>query len=249
MRFLVKFLSEKEVLLPLNIRSFFISFIKKTFESEDKNFYRILFENKKAKPYVFSPFFGKEFEKGKVGKDISFIFSSGDFKVISNFWNGLIILKKKKEDFIEIKNEKFYLRDIKLLPNKKINSGRILLKTIGISVLSNPESSAKNFKEWYIIPERENMEKFNEILRKRTEERIKFIEGIDRKINLKFLFSDNYENSINETIVPHYNGFVRGFRGIFILEGDIEVLQFLYDYGFGVRTGQGFGLLEIVKEL
>ncbi|MCM8767987.1 MAG: hypothetical protein NC921_04300 [Candidatus Omnitrophica bacterium] len=26
-------------------------------------------------------------------------------------------------------------------------------------------------------------------------------------------------------------------------------MQFLYDFGFGVRTGQGFGLLEVIKQL
>lgn len=31
------------------------------------------------------------------------------------------------------------------------------------------------------------------------------------------------------------------------MKGDPWVLQFLYDYGLGVRCGQGFGILEIVK--
>jgi CRISPR-associated endoribonuclease Cas6 len=54
---------------------------------------------------------------------------------------------------------------------------------------------------------------------------------------------------MKEVLVKHYNGYVRGFKGVFELSGSPEILQFVYDYGFGIRTGQGFGLLELVKEL
>lgn len=246
MRISIHFKSEKEVSFPQNIRNFFISFIKKTFENSDPILYRTLFEDKKVKPYVFSPFFGEEFDKGKIGKNISFIFSSGDFEIISKFWNGLLSLKEKKLDFLEINGERFNLYDIKLLQDKKINNSEVLFKTIGISVLTNPEESAKNFKKWYIVPEKENIEKFNKVLRKRTEERFNYIKGENRKIEIEFILPSEIENPVAETIIPHYNGYLRGFRGKFILKGDIDILQFLYDFGFGVRTGQGFGLLEIV---
>ncbi|MCM8811421.1 MAG: hypothetical protein NC917_07255, partial [Candidatus Omnitrophica bacterium] len=124
---------------------------------------------------------------------------------------------------------------------------KVLFRTIGVSVLTDPDKSADDFKNWYIIPEKENLERFNEVLRKRTEEKLKFLKGIDKKINLEFSFLS--ESSLFETVIPHYDGYVRGFRGRFILKGDIEVLQFLYDFGFGVRTGQGFGLLEVIKQL
>ncbi|MCS7180282.1 MAG: CRISPR-associated endoribonuclease Cas6 [bacterium] len=249
MRVLINFSSKNEIKSFYNLRSCFISFIKKTFEVSNHLLYNILFEKKKAKPYVFSPYFGEEFKKEKIGKNISMIFSTGDFSIISYFWNGLLYLKEKKLDFIEINGEKFFIKNVKLFPNKKINSNKVIFKTIGISVLTDPEKSADDFKNWYIIPEKENVERFNEVLKRRTEERIKFIIGVNRKINLKFSLTGEIENSVIETIIPHYKGYIRGFRGLFFLEGEIEALQFLYDYGFGVRTGQGFGLLEIVKEL
>ncbi|HOK56580.1 MAG TPA: CRISPR-associated endoribonuclease Cas6 [bacterium] len=247
MRFYIQFISNKEVKVPSNIRSFFISFIKKVFENTDKLLYSSLFNSKKAKPYVFSPYFGEEFKEGKIGKDISFIFSSGDFSLISSFWNGILLLKEKKLDYIEIEGEKFNLNNIKLLPNKKIIGNEVIFKTIGISVLTDPEVSAKDFKNWYIIPEKDKIERFKDVLRKRTEERIKYIKGIEKKIELEFSIPEEATNS--DTVVPHYDGYVRGFRGIFCLKGEPEILQFLYDYGFGVRTGQGFGLLEIVKQI
>ncbi|MEN3046978.1 MAG: CRISPR-associated endoribonuclease Cas6 [Candidatus Hydrothermales bacterium] len=44
-------------------------------------------------------------------------------------------------------------------------------------------------------------------------------------------------------------GFLKGFKGVFILESSSWMLQFIYDFGLGVRTGQGFGLLELISEL
>ncbi|MFN4226541.1 MAG: CRISPR-associated endoribonuclease Cas6 [Candidatus Ratteibacteria bacterium] len=245
MRILLNFTSQTETDLKENTRSSIISFIKKTFETSNRPFYNSLFEFKKTKPYVFSPYFGEEFEKKKIGKTISIIFSSGDFSVISYFWNGLLTLKENRNDFITINGHRFQLDNVSLLPNKKIKDNQVIFRTIGISILTDPEERADDFKNWYIIPEEENIERFNEVLRKRTEERLKYLKNINKRINLKFSFLD--KNSIIETVIPHYNGYVRGFRGKFILEGEPEILQFLYDYGFGVRTGQGFGLLEIVK--
>ncbi len=248
MRFRINFISDKKIQFSkdINIRSVFISFIKKTFENENKLLYNSLFSIKKARPYVFSPYFGEGFKEKEIGKEISFIFSSGDFSIFSAFWNGLLALKEKGLDYIKIKENKFSVQDITLLPAKKIKSNQVVFKTVGISVLTAPSAKANDFKKWYIIPEKENIERFNEILRKRTAERLKFIKGVEKEVKLEFLFFE--KKPIIETIVPHYNGYVRGFRGNFILKGDIEVLQFLYDYGLGVRTGQGFGLLDIVKE-
>jgi CRISPR-associated endoribonuclease Cas6 len=53
--------------------------------------------------------------------------------------------------------------------------------------------------------------------------------------------------STEEVLVKHYGGYVRGFLGEFKLYTDNpEVLKFVYQYGLGVRTGQGFGYLEVI---
>ncbi|MFZ8803154.1 MAG: hypothetical protein ACO2PO_09250, partial [Candidatus Calescibacterium sp.] len=75
-------------------RERFISFLKKTFEHSDFEYYKALYTKKSWKPYVFSPFFGKDFAKyGKIGPRISMIFSSGDKEALINFWNGIFKLK------------------------------------------------------------------------------------------------------------------------------------------------------------
>ena len=229
-----------------DIRRYFISFIKKAFYNYDPNIFHFLFNYKRSKPYVFSPYLGKKFSQGKIDKKISLIFSTGDFSLFSSFWNSLLKLKEKGIDYIQIENLKFNLDNIRLLKDEKIISEEVVFKTIGVSILTDPTKSPKNFKEWYIIPSDfdNNYEKYNQVLKFRTKERIKSIMGIDKDVDIEFMEYDE----IYETVIPHYDGYVRGFRGVFKLRGDIEVLKFLYDYGFGVRTGQGFGLLDIVKQ-
>jgi CRISPR-associated endoribonuclease Cas6 len=41
--------------------------------------------------------------------------------------------------------------------------------------------------------------------------------------------------------------YITGNTGIFKLSGDAEDLNMLYKIGIGNRTGQGFGMLEILK--
>jgi len=249
MRFKLIFEGEKIYFKNEDIRSNFISFLKKTFQKSSEEKYNSLFTTKKLKPYVFSPFLGEKFKENIIGPQISFIFSSGDNEIITIFWNGILQLKKEKQDNIILNNKKFYLKDIKLLPEKKINSKKVLFKTIGISIMTDPDSSPADFKNWFIVPEKENLRTFNEILKKRVKQKYKILKNIEIEPKVKFsLYEKDGKTFIDETIIPLFGGFVRGFRGYFFLEGNPEILKFLYDYGFGVRTGQGFGLLEIVKQ-
>lgn len=228
-----------------NLRSSFISFIKKAFERSNPSLYKELFDTKRTKPYVFSPYFGKEFKEGRIGKNISMIFSSGDPTIVSNLWNGILKLKQKGDDCLNISNTTYHLTNIILLPLKKIKKSEVIFKTIGISVLTDPHENADEFNKWYVTPN--NLERFNEVLKERVQERLEHIKGIKKRVRIELVKIEG--KKIEETIVPHYNGYVKGFRGEFLLKGTPQILQFLYDFGFGVRTGQGFGLLEIVKEL
>jgi CRISPR-associated endoribonuclease Cas6 len=250
MRFKLIFEGEKTDFKNEDLRRNFISFLKKTFQKSSEEKYNSLFASKKLKPYVYSPFLGDEFKDNLIGPQISFIFSSGDNEIISIFWNGILQLKKEKKDNLILCNKKFFLKDIKLLPEKNINSKKVLFKTIGISLMTDPDSSPSNFKNWFVIPEKENLEKFNEILKKRVKQKFRMIKNIDIEPEIRFsLYEKDGKILINETVVPLFGGFARGFRGYFYLEGNTKILKFLYDYGFGVRTGQGFGLLEVVKQI
>ncbi|MCX8082442.1 MAG: CRISPR-associated endoribonuclease Cas6 [bacterium] len=230
-----------------DIRKYFISFLKKIFSTASQLEYEELFSTKKVKPYVYSPFLGLNWEKGILGPDISIIFSSGDISVISHFWNGILSLQKNENAFIEIEGVKFVLENIQLLPQRRINSSKIICKSIGAIVMTDPSASPSNFSEWFTVPSKDNIQKFNEVFNERTAISYSSILGKTLKSNIQFNILPDYR--ITEIIVPVFGGYAKGFKGGFSLEGNPEVLQFLYDFGIGVRTGQGFGMIDVIKQL
>jgi CRISPR-associated endoribonuclease Cas6 len=246
--------SKENINLYLDYRRYFISFIKKVFKST--NLFKEIYNEKTYKPFVFSTYFENNFKIENSNKTInasnrvSFLFSSGDPVIITNFYNGLITLKNTlKNQFLSIGNLSLQIKSVKLLNYKKINSNKVIFRTLGICVFTNPEANKKEFQNFYILPS-DNIEKFNEILLKTTNDKYNFLMNNSNFYRIKLnLIQKDGEESIKEVLVKHYDGYIRGFRGTFELQGDKEILQFVYDYGLGVRTGQGFGLLEIVKEL
>ncbi len=222
-----------------NYRKIFLSLFKKIFESQGTydNLYRI----KKTKPFTFSVYIGKNLDSSEkeIREDtpLSFIFSTGDYSVFTHFYNGIIQLKEE----VEIGKTRLKFSRIRPLPVKRIESSKVLFKTVGVSVLTNPSESAKDFKRWYILPT-DDIKKFNEVLIKRTNTRFEHITGKKANFNLSFkmptfeefkilqktyLVSKSFDKPIKETIVPHYGGYIRGFRGVFWLEGDPEILKFI----------------------
>ncbi len=261
MRIEVELLFNGSFSFPKDYRNYFISFLKSVFAKA--GVLESLYEKKKTKPFVFSVWLGDKFEiegeRVHLGDRIYLLFSTGEPSILTHFYNGIIEIKERNETILLGKTN-LQIKNITLQPLKKITSRKILCKTTGISVLTNPEASARNFKNWYIIPT-DDTELFNKVLKKRTNERFERIRGGKRnfEIELKPLTEEeffilkslqkervNFEKPINETIVKHYGAYLRGFRGYFFLEGDEEILQFVYDYGLGVRTGQGFGMIELL---
>lgn len=250
MRFKVT-LKASSLKFPLDYRRIFISFLKSLFY--DSSLYEELYlTQKKYKPFSFSVWLGEKIsikdEFIYLNTDLIYFFiTSGDMEFISNFYNKILKFKKERKTY-NYKNEiEFQVQNIELLPYRKIRSSEVLFKTLGICVLTDPKQSAKDFEKWFITP-LDDLEKFNEVLRLRTKEKIEHL-------TQKSLFSDFLElRPLNETsiyreVVRHYGGYVKGFRGYFYMKAHPLVLQFLYDYGLGVRCGQGFGMLEVVKEV
>ncbi|MEO0127673.1 MAG: CRISPR-associated endoribonuclease Cas6 [candidate division WOR-3 bacterium] len=246
MKINISLVSGSSVSLSKDYRRTFISLIKRAFKNTKLSTETI--NKKEYKPYTFSVWLGDKIEidvqKLKTGNILNFTFSSGDPEIITNFYNGILALKG--ENIYLSKDSQLKITDINLLPYRRINSDKVLFKTVGVSVLNDPQAGRKDFKKWYIIPT-DDIERFNQCLLQRTNSRYQFITKKAGIHKIRMVLPYEIDNPIKETIVKHYEGNVRGFRGTFWLEGTPEILQFVYDYGLGIRTGQGFGMLEIVK--
>ncbi|MEN3045123.1 MAG: hypothetical protein ABDH37_07930 [Candidatus Hydrothermales bacterium] len=175
---------------PLSItrdyRRYFISFIKGVFTKSKK--FEEIYSVKKLKPFTFSVFLGNEFEmiddvedkKLIVNSPFNLIFSTGDMEIFSYFYNGVLQIKKENGG-LKLNKKLFPIKDILLNKNTKIKSSCAIFKTVGICVLNNPEEDPKNFEKWFIVPDEENLEKFNKILQKRMLEKYEIIRGEEHK--------------------------------------------------------------------
>jgi CRISPR-associated endoribonuclease Cas6 len=99
-------------------------------------------------------------------------------------------------------------------------------------------TNSKNPEEKYATPRDKD---FKWWLLENTKKRYKVVVGED--LNIKNLEIEPI--SIKEEFIKHYGGYIRSFLGKFRLHTESrELLKFVYQYGLGVRTGQGFGYLE-----
>lgn len=235
MRFFVSLsnLNPEPAHIRLDYRGRFISLMKRVFGTEE-------FSQERSRPYTFAVYLGKDVKiiDGHFAGIISIKlrFSTGDSVVGVKFYNG--ILRLKKEDYIHnIGTGRFRIELIKPEKEKSITS---IFKTLSPVVVERIGlSGSKNPKERYTIPSEPN---FEESLLENLIRRYKAIKGEEPRIN-SFRFEPL---KIKEEVIRHYGGVVRGFRGSFRIVSDSEeLLRFIYLYGLGLRTGQGFGYLEV----
>jgi CRISPR-associated endoribonuclease Cas6 len=125
MRIKVLFESKVNLNLPKDYRRYFLSFLKKVFE---RSGFEKLYEMKKYRPYTFSVWLGENFkidEEVSTDTKISLLFSSGDPVLITNFYNGVLRLKKERYKPI---GELLEIKDVVLLPYKKLKPIKQFLK-------------------------------------------------------------------------------------------------------------------------
>jgi CRISPR-associated endoribonuclease Cas6 len=232
---LVKLNPGREAKISVDYRRRFISLLKRIFGEN--------FDEESVKPYTFAVYFGKraKFEKDfiRVLEPIVFRFSTGDRRVAMAFYDGVVRLKKDfyLHDFNpKAKEGAFY--KIERIEVEGEPSLRNFFKALSPIVIER-KTVSKDPRERYVVPgEPDFVEWLNENLRRR-------MSAILTKVPS---FTEIYLEpvSIEEVLVKHYGGYVRGFLGEFKLYVDNpEVLKFVYQYGLGVRTGQGFGYLEV----
>jgi len=252
--------------LPIFYRQRFMSLIKEALEKSDSNYKKSLYpdesvvKSKIAKPFCFSISMPKDrtIKKEKIiidealeiedivfyfpqGSYLSFYLSSFDYQFIVNLYNGL--LEIKEFDFgngITLK-----LNRIFMLNESEIKTDEAVFK-IKSPVL------IEDRKEKPILPTGSDIDYFNEQFNAIHDRILKDIRGEGLKRDLVF-----YPLKIKKQVIKHT---LKGFRektgkpymmltcfgGSFKLKGDPIDLQMLYQIGIGLRTGQGFGMVDVV---
>ena len=237
MRFLVRFVPSKEFArIDLDYRRGFISFLKAIFGDA-------VFSQSSARPYTFAVFFGKEAKiKGKAIDNVKFVnfrFSTGDNYLGIEFYNGVLRLKSNSYK-LPFGNSSFSIE--RVFEEKELLNGNTFKTLSPVVVERMGFSNPKDIESRYLVP---GEDMFVPSLLSNIMLRYDTIKGKPLKVGA-FSFEPL---GTKKEYVAHYGGYIKAFIGRFkINTNSYELLDFIYKYGLGLRTGQGFGYLEVEDE-
>lgn len=233
--------SEKTSFLPVDFREGFISIIKGGVQSSSPELYNTLFQKRTVKPYTFAVSFGDEV---KIEDDKIFFKSPIEFKFSTNHPDILImiynhIVSKKK---FPIYNLSFKLDHNDIIRPKRIEKCEAIFRTLSPVLIR----SHKNERH-YLCPECVNFEGDNDF-----KEAFKFnMDELARNLLDQNDVGEVELRSIKvkRVIIKHMGIKLPGSVGVFSLSAEPNILNLINHVGLGSRRGQGFGMVELVKEI
>ncbi|MFN3479505.1 MAG: CRISPR-associated endoribonuclease Cas6 [Thermodesulfovibrionales bacterium] len=261
--------------LPILYRQRFIALIKEALSRSDPFYKESLYpedgeHTKKAKPFTFSLSFPLQKticrERITIDKDVeiedlvfyfpknshlSFYISSSDYQFIVNLYNGLLDMREFPF------NEKIILRlnKVFMLNERSIKEDAVLFRTNSPVLIEDKDGEPLlplDEDGRPLLPSDRKLQVFNEHFNAIHDRILKDVRGHGLYRPMEFISS-----KLKKQVVKHT---LKGFRektgkpymtltcfvGCFKLKGDPRDLQMLYQIGIGLRTGQGFGMVETV---
>jgi len=227
--------------LPVDFREGFMSVIKGAIESSAPELYKALFERRTVKPYTFAVSFGNEV---KIEEDRIFFKSPIEFKFSTNRPDILIIIYNhllNKREF-PIYNLRFKVEHNDIVRPKRIGKSEAIFRTVSPILIR----SHKNERH-YLCPKCVNFEgdnDFKEAFKFNMDELVRHLLGLGdfAEVELKPI-------KLRKLVMKHMGLKLPGFVGAFSLKADPEILNLINQVGLGSRRGQGFGMVEVLKEV
>lgn len=257
---------EAEV-IPLLYRHRILSLIKEALSKSDSNYKEFLYNGKIAKPFTFNlvPPASKELKEVDIkiddrfsikdkafysnGSYFNLFVSSIDYRFIISLFNGLKRLKTFDFSFnesmlVDGKKVIFNIKNVAVLNERPITKDSIIMKTNSPILIEDKEDNPVLFTD-------ENFEKeLNEVTdRILASPHIKG-KGLEKPLRFEPI-------KMNKQVVKHTLKsfrekagkpvmYLTGNTGVFKLSGHPKDLEILYKIGIGNRTGQGFGMVEVI---
>lgn len=251
--------------LPILYRHRFMALIKEALEKSDTDYKESLYPNKNsehskiAKPFCFSVAMplGRIAKKGKIiidegveiedsvfyfpqNSSLSFYISSSEYQFMVCLYNGLLEMKT----FPFGSNINLMLERVFMLNEKNITQDDVVFKTNAPILIEDKNSRP-------LLPFAGSILSFNDHFNVIHDGILKDIRGHGLYREMEFV-----PIKLKKQVVKHT---LKGFRektgkpymtftcfeGCFKLKADPRDLQMLYQIGIGLRTGQGFGMVEV----
>ena len=230
---------------PKDYHSSIISYIKNALTVCDNGRqFNKFYKDTKKKKFCFTVMLGKcKFTKtniileGNIIKILISISDKGSEKYI--LFNSLIAQKNKLYPLPNGNN--MLLMKITKLKDIEIKSSKAVFKTYSGSGLCIREHNANTNKDkYYVYNDEEFQKQFLYVVSKQALEA-----GFSKEIaeNIKFVPID-----LKKVVTLHYGIYIDVTVGMFELEGDSRLLQYLYLTGLGSRTSAGYGMLDLISQ-
>ena len=188
--------------------------------------------NKVYKPFSFSNIIGKYIIQGNnivFYENIQIKFRSIDLDVISNISSSVI------KEGISIRKETFNNIEMKVF-NQRIYKDKVLIKMLSPMTCYITDDNKKTIyynpvqEEFYDAIQYNASQKYEAFCGKKTNITI-------RPINI----------NINDKCITKYkNTIIEGYLGEYMLSGETEMLDYLYNCGLGGKNAQGFGFFDLI---
>ena len=237
MRMKLYFTLENEK-MPIDYRRSIISFIKLSLSEYSEKVFKKYYNQKDniIKPYAFSVFFIQpEFCEKEIilnNKQFEMNMTIESYETAINMYNAFNHQKNKK---FSINQNSWVLQNIVLIPEKEITEDIAIIK------FQSPlcvRERAEN-KDYYYSYENE---KFEDVLKINIKEQLKItdfpVEIVD---TLKMT-----PITPKKVIIKFYEKQIECSAGTFKLEGNKELLNYLYKAGIGSKHSAGFGMFQLI---
>lgn len=241
MRFAAMFQLKKEQ-IPQNYRPVFLSFLKNALTRyQNGALYDTYYGSPKEKPFTFSISFGPcRFADEEIllpDKQLRFHFSTSDALTGIHFYNAL--RSQKGTPFALPLENAMTLTGFYMEPDEVISQNRLEVNfTAPLCVRLHDRDSNK---DTYLTYQDDN---FSRELTAILAYQLQAAPELARKLST-FSIKPIKARTV---MVKHYEHSIPCSLGLFLLEGDIQLLTQLYLTGLGSRKSSGFGYFNIIKQ-
>lgn len=224
--------------ISIDYRRSIISFIKLSLSEYSENEFKKYYNQKDniVKPYAFSVFLGHPQINGQEiileNKRFEMNMTIENYETAITLYNAFNHQKNKK---FSINQNSWKLQNIVLIPEKEIKENKIIIKFQAPLCVRKRE----NKKDYYYSFE---SEEFAETLKLNIKEQLK-ITNIAPELVDTFKITPIKAKKV---IIKFYEKQIECSTGIFELEGNVELLNYLYKAGIGSKHSAGFGMFQIV---
>lgn len=195
--------------------------------------------SKDLKPFTFSEIFAHGINDNgslKLTDEVGFLIFSSCFNEIVE----AVVTGALGTGELRIKDASFPIVSIEVLKEPEF-TGNMRFKTLSPIVVSKKIKKGEKDDHWELYPKDKE---WYVLLERNLKKRLRLFTGEEYsgKINirvLKFIKGKRYRI---------LGGYVRASKIIFEISAPQNIIRIAYQSGFGERTGQGFGCVDVIKE-